>query len=68
MNPALVILLIGSLRFNFLNDSHNNPNIVATPVASRAIFSDHTLPPIRNMALQRTARFLFVIFDTQVLK
>jgi PiT family inorganic phosphate transporter len=37
MSPAFVILLISSLIFDFLNGFHDSSNIVATPIASRAV-------------------------------
>lgn len=37
MSPALIILLITALLFDFLNGFHDSSNIVATPIASRAL-------------------------------
>ena len=37
MSVALVILLISAVSFGFLTGFHNSANIVATPIASRAI-------------------------------
>ncbi|NCF66387.1 MAG: inorganic phosphate transporter [Chloroflexi bacterium] len=37
MSPAFIILLISSLIFDFLNGFHDSSNIVATPIASRAV-------------------------------
>ena len=37
MSPALIILLITALLFDFLNGFHDSSNIVATPIASRAM-------------------------------
>lgn len=37
MSPALVALLVIALVFDFLNGFHDSSNIVATPIASRAM-------------------------------
>lgn len=37
MSPALIVLLITALLFDFLNGFHDSSNIVATPIASRAM-------------------------------
>lgn len=37
MSPAFVILLLSALLFDFLNGFHDSSNIVATPIASRAL-------------------------------
>ncbi len=37
MSPAFYFLLISALVFDFLNGFHDSANIVATPIASRAI-------------------------------
>ncbi|MCB9418539.1 MAG: inorganic phosphate transporter [Ardenticatenaceae bacterium] len=37
MSSALIILLITALLFDFLNGFHDSSNIVATPIASRAL-------------------------------
>ena len=37
MSPAFIILLITALVFDFLNGFHDSSNIVATPIASRAL-------------------------------
>ena len=37
MSPALIILLITALLFDFLNGFHDSANIVAMPIASRAL-------------------------------
>jgi PiT family inorganic phosphate transporter len=37
MSPVLIILLISALIFDFLNGFHDSANIVATPIASRAM-------------------------------
>ncbi|MEJ2747227.1 MAG: inorganic phosphate transporter [Anaerolineae bacterium] len=37
MSPALIILLITAILFDFLNGFHDSSNIVATPIASRAL-------------------------------
>ena len=37
MSPAFIILLISALIFDFLNGFHDSSNIVATPIASRAV-------------------------------
>lgn len=37
MSPVLVVLLISALIFDFLNGFHDSSNIVATPIASRAM-------------------------------
>ncbi len=37
MSPAFYILLVSALLFDFLNGFHDSSNIVATPIASRAM-------------------------------
>lgn len=37
MSPALIVLLATALLFDFLNGFHDSSNIVATPIASRAM-------------------------------
>lgn len=37
MTPSLALLLISALAFDFLNGFHDSANIVATPIASRAV-------------------------------
>lgn len=37
MSPRLIILIVSALIFDFLNGFHDSANIVATPIASRAI-------------------------------
>ena len=43
MSPALVVLLITALFFDFLNGFHDSSNIVATPIASHAMKPRHVL-------------------------
>lgn len=51
MSPALIILLVTALLFDFLNGFHDSSNIVATPIASRA------LSPRRVLWLAAAAEF-----------
>lgn len=37
MSPRLIILVVSALIFDFLNGFHDSANIVATPIASRAV-------------------------------
>ena len=37
MSFSLIILIISALLFDFLNGFHDSSNIVATPIASRAL-------------------------------
>ncbi len=37
MSPLFIVLLISALAFDFLNGFHDSANIVATPIASRAM-------------------------------
>ena len=43
MSPAFIFLIITSLFFDFLNGFHDSSNIVATPIASRAMKPRHVL-------------------------
>lgn len=52
MSPLLIALLIGALIFDFLNGFHDSSNIVATPIASRA------LPPRRILWLAAAGEFI----------
>ncbi len=52
MSPAFIILLISALLFDFLNGFHDSANIVATPIASRA------LAPRRVLILTALAHFI----------
>ena len=43
MSPSFIVLLICALLFDFLNGFHDSSNIVATPIASRAMSPRHIL-------------------------
>ncbi len=38
MSPTFILLLISALAFDFLNGFHDSSNVVATPIASRAMY------------------------------
>lgn len=52
MSTAFIILLISALVFDFLNGFHDSANIVATPIASRAV------PPRVILWLTAAAHFV----------
>lgn len=52
MSTAFLILLISALVFDFLNGFHDSANIVATPIASRAV------PPRVILLLTAAAHFV----------
>jgi len=51
MTPVLIVLLVSALVFDFLNGFHDSSNIVATPIASRA------MSPRRVLILAAAAHF-----------
>ena len=51
MSATFILLLVTALIFDFLNGFHDSSNIVATPIASRA------LPPRRVLLLTAIAEF-----------
>lgn len=51
MSPVFIVLLISALIFDFLNGFHDSSNIVATPIASRA------MSPRRVLWLAAAAHF-----------
>ena len=52
MSPSFILLLISALLFDFLNGFHDSANLVATPIASRAI------SPRKILWLTATAEFV----------
>ncbi len=52
MSPVFIVLLISALVFDFLNGFHDSSNIVATPIASRA------LSPRKVLLLAAVAHFI----------
>ena len=57
MSPAFIVLIITSLFFDFLNGFHDSSNIVATPIASRAMKPRRVL--WLAAAMEFTGPFLF---------
>jgi len=51
MSPVIIVLLVTALVFDFLNGFHDSSNIVATPIASRA------MSPRRVLLLAAAAHF-----------